>query len=245
MWLEQRWWELKSYMLTEFCLSIPKQYSLGKLQVYSKRNSRQRGSKCGHPFKPLQPLSWYLVKSLLPEHSNQEVHKEDVCDEQEDDQQEYDEPVGIAVRAGWAVPLQNLQWVKRAVPGIRSWCCEGRWRKKRIVMANPNATFLYLILWKWNHVYMIVYIKRYCIVVQDVCSPRTLQRRTLHNLAAHLSVKMAVAAGFVVMFTKKGLYWKSCILLRPVLSSQNQTTSEFPHILVSSYLACGLEEKTQ
>lgn len=63
---------------------------------------------------------WYIVKSVLPEHSNQEVHEEDVCDQQEDDQQQYDEPVGVAVRAGWCVLLQTLQWVKRAVPGICS-----------------------------------------------------------------------------------------------------------------------------
>lgn len=60
------------------------------------------------------------MKSLLPEHSNQEVHEEDVCDQQEDDQQEYDEPVGVAVRAGWSVLLQNLHGVKRAIPGICS-----------------------------------------------------------------------------------------------------------------------------
>lgn len=45
---------------------------------------------------------------------------------------------------------------------------------KNIVMANPNV-FLSLVLWKCNRV---VYMKGHWIVVQGICSPRTLQSST-------------------------------------------------------------------
>lgn len=47
-------------------------------------------------------------------------------------------------------------------------------------MTNINVAFVsffggVFFLWKYNPV---VYVKRYCIVVQDICSPRALQTST-------------------------------------------------------------------